>query len=87
MLIATGQASVGTTIGGTLIAAEREGRGAITIVNGGTTDVFVGLAGLTASNGVLLAGVKGQTLTLRTQAAIYGIVGSGSETVSFVEEY
>lgn len=85
MQIATGQASVATS--GSLIAAERDDRVAITVVNGGTVDVFLGTAAVTTSGGVLLAGVKGQPLTLRTAAPIYGIVASGSENVSYVEEF
>jgi len=87
MIIATGQVSVDTTSGGKQIVAERAGRGAVTLINHGTNDVFIGLSGVDATHGALLAGVKGQTLTLRTTAAIYGIVGSTSQTVSFIEEY
>lgn len=87
MNIATGQVSVDTTTGGKLIAAERAGRGRIILINGGTSDVFIGLQGITTTTGALLAGVKGQTLTLQTEAAIYGIVGSSTEPVSYIEEF
>ena len=87
MIIATAQVSVDTTSGGKLIAAEREGRGSVIIINHGTTDVFIGLSGVDTSHGALLAGVKGQTLTMRTEAAIYGIVATSSQTVSVIEEY
>jgi len=53
---ATGQISVGTTA--TLIAASRAGRSAISVVNVGTTDTYIG--------GVLLLGVKGSAVTTET---------------------
>jgi hypothetical protein len=87
MPIATAQVSVDTTSGGTLLAAERAGRASITIINHGNTPVYVGLPGLTTSTGALLNGAAGASLTLGTQAAIYGIVGTGSQTVSVIEAY
>jgi hypothetical protein len=85
MQIATGQVSV-TSSGTTLIAAERAGRGRITVIQHGTTPVYVGLTGVTTTTGALLAGVAGATLTFDTEAAIYGASG-GTQTVSFVEEF
>jgi hypothetical protein len=83
--ITTGQVTV--TTAATVIAAARAGRRSITIVNEGTTDMRIGGAGVTTANGLLLSGVKGQTLTIETAAAVFGIVGAGSQTVSFVENY
>ena len=85
--IATGQVSVATTAGGTLICAARATRRSITIVNLGTTDVYIGASGLTTSTGLLLLGAKGAAITLETAAEIYGIVGSGTQSVSYIEEY
>jgi hypothetical protein len=85
MNIATAQVSVGSTA--TLLAAERAGRGTVKIINHGTTQVFVGLAGVTASTGALLNGAAGASLDFDTQVAIYGIVGTGSQTVSVIEAY
>jgi len=82
---ATAQISVGTTA--TLIAASRAGRRAISVVNVGTTDTFIGEVGVTTSNGVLLLGVKGSAVTLEVIGAVYGIVGAGTVTVAYVEEY
>lgn len=80
------QVSVGTTA--TLIAARRAGRHRITLVNHGTTPVYVGHDGsVTTTTGALLAGVAGQTLDIDTQGAVYGIVGTGTETVSAIETY
>jgi hypothetical protein len=85
--IATGQVAVDTTAGGTVIAAARATRRRIVIVNHGTTDVYIGVSGLTTSTGMLLIGIAGASVHLETAAAVYGIVGSGNQTVSFVEEY
>lgn len=81
--IETGQVTLGTTL--TQIVPARAGRVSLVVVAGGTVDAFVGGADLTTSNGVLLPGVRGAALTLDTQAAVNGIVASGSQAVSFVE--
>lgn len=83
--IASAQVSVATTA--TQLVAARATRQAVTIVNHGTTDVLIGLSGVTTSTGLLLAGVKGQTITIYTTAAVYGIVGTGTQTVSVLEAY
>ncbi len=85
--IATAQVSVDTTSGGKLIAAQRTGRQSITITNAGTTIVYIGNSGLTTGTGEYLAGVAGASITLLTTAAIYGIVGSSTQTVTVREEY
>jgi hypothetical protein len=88
--IATGQATVANTA--TLIVAARTGasgtgRKSVTIVNGSTTPVYVGASGVTTSTGILLPGTTGASLTLDTQAALYGIVASSTEAVSYAETY
>jgi len=83
--LATGQVSVGATA--TAIAAARAGRHQITVTNDSTTDVFLGGLGVTASTGVMLPGTKGASVTLPFTGALYGIVASGTETVSFTELY
>lgn len=83
--VANGQISVATT--NTQIVAARTGRGRVTITNLGTTDVFIGVTGVTTTNGQLLAGTKGASITLHTSAAIFGIVGTGTQSVSYIEEY
>ncbi len=85
--LATGQATVATTAGGTQIVAARAGRSSVTITNLGTTDVFVGNSGLTTATGQLLTGTKGASITINTSAAVFGIVGTGSQAVSFIESY
>lgn len=83
--IATAQTTVAATA--TLISAARSTRNSITITNHGTTDVFIGLAGVTTTTGILLQGVKGTSITLITTAAVYGIVAAATQVVSSVEVY
>ena len=81
----TNQVSVGATA--TQIVAARAGRGGVIIVQHGTTDVFIGGAGVSATNGVLLPGNKGASITLPDTGAIFGITASGTQTVSYYEAY
>lgn len=86
------QVSVDTTSGGVAMAPGTPlpvtaVRKRIIIVNHGTTDVYIGSGTVTTSNGLLLIGIKGAALTLETTATIKGIVASGSQTVSCIEEY
>lgn len=83
--IAHNQVSVGTSA--TAIVAARARRRSVTIVNHGTTDVYVGGTGVTTGNGVLLPGTKGAAITIETTAAVSAVVGSGTQTVSYFEEY
>jgi hypothetical protein len=83
--IQTGQATVAATA--TLICAGLYGRGSVTIVNNGTVDVFIGGSAVTTGTGVLLPGTKGASLKLDTDADVYGIVGTGTQAVSYVETY
>lgn len=82
--IATSQVSVGTS--STQIVAARSGRLAVTITMLGAADVFVGVTGVTASNGALLLGTKGSSITIPTQAAVFGIAGS-AQSVSVLETF
>lgn len=80
--LSTSQVSV-TSTAVLLAAANKGNRQHITIVNDGTTDVWIGnSSSVTTTTGVLLAGIKGQTLTLYTSDAVYGIVASTAQTVS-----
>jgi hypothetical protein len=85
--IATGQETVNTTAGGVEIVAARATRGDVTIVNGGTTDIWLGNSGVAIGTGVLLAGFKGAAVTIPTTAAVFGITGAGSQVVSYIESY
>jgi hypothetical protein len=83
--IATAQATVGTTA--TQIVAARAGRGSVRIVNHGTTDVFIGAAGVTTTTGTLLQGVIGYSVTIDGGAAVFGIVATGTQVVSALEAF
>ncbi len=82
---ATGQATL--TTAATLIVPARVGRSAVTIFNGGTTDSFLGGSAVTTGNGSLLVGTKGASVTIPTGAAIYGVVGTGTQAVSYMETF
>lgn len=82
-----GQVSVDTTATGVQIKASNTLRRRITVINHGTTAVYIGFdTSVTSSNGALLAGVAGAQLTFYTTAQVRGITASGSQTVSYYEE-
>lgn len=81
----TGQVTISTTA--TLIAAARPERTSVTLVNGGATDVFIGGPAVTITTGVLLVGTKGTQLPLYGGESVYGVVGTGTAVVSFVEVF
>lgn len=83
--IATNQVTV--TTAATLIVAARAGRQSVVILNEGTTDVRIGGSGVTTATGALLTGVKGAGLVIDSAAAVYGIVASGTQVVSYLESY
>lgn len=83
--IANGQVSVTTS--STQVVAARATRKAVRITNLGTTDVFIGVTGVTTTTGDLLVGTKGASVTIFTSAAVFAVVGTGTQSVSFMEEY
>ena len=83
--IASGQATATTSAA--IIVPARAGRISVTIENLGTTDTFLGAAGITTATGMLLVGTKGSAVTIYTQAAVYGIVATGTQAVSFLETF
>lgn len=82
--IATSQVAVGTTA--TQIVAARAGRLAVTVTMLGAGDLFLGTASVTTANGTLLLGTKGSSVTLPTQAAVFGI-GAAGQSVSVLETF
>jgi predicted S18 family serine protease len=82
---ATSQATVGATA--TLIITQRPGRDTVVIENTGTTPVYLGNAGVTVSNGLLLPGVVGASVAIETTDVVYGIVASGTQVVAVVENF
>lgn len=85
--IATSQVTVAATTGGTPIVGDRPGRVSSIIINEGTTDVRLGVVGVTTGTGALLAGTKGTALTIPGSSPVYGIVGTGTQVVSVVEVF
>ena len=59
----------------------------VMITNLGTTDVWLGPAGVTTGNGQLLPGVRGAAISLPTTAPIFGITGGASQSVCITEIY
>lgn len=82
---APGQVSVAVTA--TQIVAARATRRSVLIVQHGTTAVYVGGSGVTTSNGLLVVGAAGSRVGVPTAGAVYGIVGTGTQTVSYMEVY
>lgn len=82
--LATNQVTVGTSA--TQIVAARSGRMAVTITMVGAGDVFVGVSGVTTATGALLLGTKGSSITIPTQAAVFGI-GAVAQAVSVLETF
>jgi len=81
--LAYAQVSISTSA--TTIKAANTSRKAITIKNIGSVDVYLGNGSVTTANGYKLA--PGEALSdIRTTAAIYGIVASGSGSVCYWEE-
>jgi hypothetical protein len=83
--LATGQITINTTA--TVISTTRTTRRSITVVNHGTTSIFLGGSTVSTTTGVLLIGVAGAAVTFNVTGTISGIVTSGSQQVSFEEEY
>ena len=80
------QVSVGTSA--TQILPERGGRRAVTLINHGTTDVYIGTTNtVTSSNGALLTGTEGASIRIEGAVqAIYGIAGT-AQAIGVIEEY
>lgn len=80
----TGQVSVTSTA--VQIVPANPARSAVTIINNGTTAVYIGASsGVTTATGAELVGTAGMQITLPTTAAVYGIVASTAQVVSFIE--
>ena len=83
--IATGQLIVETTL--TLVVAARPERRGVLIINGSSLPLFLGDEGVTVANGLRILGVEGTGIVIPTTHAIYGVVASGSASVSYMELY
>lgn len=67
----------------------RAGRTSITLINTSTTVVAVGDASVTTSNGAQLQGTTSNNgyLTIPSAAALYGVVASSTQTISYIETF
>ena len=80
-LQSTNQISVGSTA--TLIIAANASRAALAIANPSAVTVYLGASGVTAATGHAL--LTGTAITMPVTSAVYGIVASGSQTVTYLE--
>jgi hypothetical protein len=86
--LAASQAAIGTASAQIVAAragAAGTGRIAVTLYNFGSATVFYGNSGVTATTGMPLP--AGASATINTQAAIYGIAASGTQTIGIMETF
>ena len=84
--IGNGQVTCDTTAGGVQIVGTRATRRAVTVMNMGSTSVYLGAGTVASTSGMLLVGAVGAAVTFETTAAVKGF-STGSAVVSYVEEY
>lgn len=78
---ATGQVSIGTSATQIIAAGTRQG---VLITNPSTSvTVFIGGIGVTTGNGQEL--LPGNSITIPAVSAVYGIVATSTQTVSYLE--
>jgi hypothetical protein len=78
----TAQVSIGT--GATQIIAANATRAGVLVSNpSSTVSVYLGGSGVTTSTGQILS--PGNSITLPVSSAIYGVVATSTQTVSYVE--
>lgn len=82
--MANGQVALSTTAA-TLVAARATRRRVIIRNTHASINIYVGIATVTSSNGMLIP--PGAELTLETTALVQGIAASGSPVASYIEEY
>lgn len=89
--LATGQQAITNTVGGTQIVAARTGapgtgRVSVTVINPSTGGIlYLGNSGLTTTTGVAVA--PGSAFTMNFTGALFGIVATGTQTVTFFETF
>jgi hypothetical protein len=81
----TEQKTVTTTA--SVVSAAKNGRDSVTIMNRGTTEVFIGTVGVTTATGFPLPGVVGASITIPTDMAVYAIVAAGTANVSVLSSH
>ena len=86
--IAASQASIGTAatqIVAARLGAAGTGRISVTLENTGAATVYFGASGVTTTTGMPLP--AGAAASIDTQAAIYGIAASGTQTIGVLETF
>jgi hypothetical protein len=78
---------VTVTTSPTPLALARTQRQFVTVINSGTTAIYLGGAGVTASTGVMLPGVAGASITLAFTGDLYAVTAAGSQPVTGYEVY
>lgn len=81
VLSGTGQVSIGSSA--TLIIAANTRQGVLITNPSSTVTVYIGGSGVTTGNGQILT--PGSSITIPVVSALYGIVATGTQTVSYVE--
>jgi hypothetical protein len=81
VLNATGQVSIGVTA--TLVISANTRQGVLITNPSSTVTVYIGGSGVTTSNGQEL--LPGCSITMPVVSAIYGIVATSTQTVSYLE--
>lgn len=71
----------------TPLALARTQRQFVTVINSGTTPIFLGPSNVTASTGVQLPGVAGASITIAFTGDIYAVTSSGTQAVTGYEVY
>lgn len=79
------QASV--TTAPTPLALARVQRQFVTVINSGTTPIYLGAANVTAATGVMLPGVAGASITIAFTGDLYAVTASGTQAVTGYEVY
>lgn len=70
----------------TLIVSGNNGRKAVVITNLGTTAVYIGPnSTVSTTNGQLLPGTVGASISIPQTGPVWGIAATGSEAVSFLD--
>ena len=82
--LSVGQVFVANTA--TLILGANANRMRLIIIQTGTTAVYIGGSGVATNTGQYMVGIAGYPISIRTTAAVYGIVSTGTQTVTYMEE-
>lgn len=81
VLNGTGQVSIGSSA--TLILASNLRQGLLITNPSATVTVYIGGSGVTISNGQAL--LPGCSITLPVVSAVYGVIATGTQSVSYTE--